>query len=144
MIHELVTSEDYRHVPTGTLSRLAQRIGKVFASASTWYRLVREHGWRRPRQRVHPATPKVGIRASRPNEIWHIDTSVLRLLDGSRAYLQAVIDNFSRRVLAWKVTGTFDPNATVGILLTAAKGIGGDKPLLLADGGVENFNGAVR
>ena len=143
VIHELVTSDDYRHVPTGTLSRLAQRIGKVFASASTWYRLVREHSWRRPRQRVHPAAPKVGIRAARPNEIWHIDTTVLRLLDGSRAYLQAVIDNFSRRVLAWKVTATFDPNATVGILLTAAKGIGDDKPLLLADGGVENFNGAV-
>ena len=143
VIHELVTSDDYRHVPTGTLARLAQRIGKVFASASTWYRLVREHRWRRPRQRVHPAAPKVGSRAARPNEIWHIDTSVLRLLDGSRAYLQAVIDNFSRRVLAWKVSGTFDPNATVEVLLTAAQGIGGDNPLLLADGGVENFNGAV-
>jgi len=143
VIQELVMSDDYRHVPTGTLARLAQRIGKVFASASTWYRLVREHQWRRPRQRVHPASPKVGIRAARPNEIWHIDTSVLRLLDGSRAYLQAVIDNFSRRVLAWKVTGTFDPNATVDILLTAAKGVSGDKPMLVADGGVENFNGAV-
>lgn len=138
-----MNSDDYRHVPTGRLARLAQRIGKVFASASTWYRLVREHRWRRPRQRVHPAAPKVGIRAARPNEIWHIDTSVLRLRDGSRAYLQAVIDNFSRRVLAWKFSGTFDPNATVEILLTAAQGIGGDKPLLLADGGVENFNGAV-
>jgi len=31
----------------------------------------------------------------------------------------------------------------VEVLLTAAKGIGGDKPLLPADGGVENFNGAV-
>jgi putative transposase len=143
MIHELVTSDDYRHVPTGTLARLAQRLGKVFASASTWYRLVREHRWRRPRQRVHPAAPKVGIRAVRPNEIWHIDTSVLRLLDGSRAHLQAVIDNFSRRVLAWKVSGSFDPNATVEILLTAAKGVSGGKPTLFVDGGVENFNGAV-
>jgi len=143
VIHELVTSDDYRHVPTGTLARLAQRIAKVYASASTWCRLVREHRWRRPRQRVHPAAPKVGIRAARPNEIWHIDTSVLRLLDGSRAYLQAVIDNFSRRVLAWNVSASFDPNATAGLLLTAAKGISGDKPLLLADGGVENFNGAV-
>ena len=143
MIHELVTSDDYRHVPTGTLARLAQRISKVFASASTWYRLVREHRWRRPRQRVHPATPKVGIRAARPNEIRHIDTSVLRLLDGSRAYLQAVIDNFSRRVLAWKVSGSFDPNATVAILLTAAKGVSGGKPTLFVDGAVENFNGAV-
>jgi hypothetical protein len=40
VIRELVTSEDYRHVPTGTLARLAQRLGKVFASASTWYRPV--------------------------------------------------------------------------------------------------------
>ena len=39
-IQELVTSEEYRHVPTGTLARLAQRLGKVFASASTWYRRV--------------------------------------------------------------------------------------------------------
>ena len=143
VIHELVTSDDYRHVPTGTLARLAQRIGKVFASASTWYRLVREHQWRRPRQRVHPAAPKVGIRAVRPNEIWHMDTTLIRLLDGSRVYLQAVIDNFSRRILAWKVSPTFNPLATVEILLTAAKGVGSDKPLLLVDGGVENFNGAV-
>src|SRR4051812_47665000 len=55
----------------------------------------------RPRQRVHPVKPKVGIRAARANEIWHIDTTVIRLLDGSRVYLRAVIDNFSRRILAW-------------------------------------------
>ena len=34
-IRDMVTSDEYRHVPTGTLARLAQRIGKVFASAST-------------------------------------------------------------------------------------------------------------
>jgi hypothetical protein len=143
VIHELVTSEEYRHVPTGTLARLAQRLGKVFASASTWYRLVREHQWRRPRQRVHPAKPKVGIRASNPNAIWHIDTTLIRLLDGSRAYLHAVVDNFSRRILAWKLAGTFDPSATAEILLAASKGVVSGKPLVLADGGVENVNGAV-
>jgi len=143
VIHELVTSDEYRHVPTGTLARLAQRLGKVCASASTWYRLVREHQWRRPRQRVHPAKPKVGIRASRPNEIWHVDTTLIRLLDGSRAYLHAVVDNFSRRILAWKVAGTFNPIATAEILLAASKGVTSGKPLLVADGGVENFNSAV-
>jgi putative transposase len=143
VIQELVTSQEYRHVPTGTLARLAQRLGKVFASASTWYRLVRDHQWRRPRQRVYPTKPKVGIRASQANEVWHVDTTLLRLLDGSRAYLHAVVDNFSRRILAWKVAGTFDPSATAEILLTAAKGVVSAKPLLLADGGIENFNGAV-
>ena len=142
-IHELVTSDEYRHVPTGTLAWLAQRIGKVFASASTWYRLVRDNKWRRPRQRVHPAAPKVGIRASRPNQIWHIDTTLIRLLDGSRAYLHAVIDNFSRRILGWKVTSTFVPGATAEILLVASKGVDHGTPTLLTDGGVENFNGAV-
>ena len=143
VIQDLVTSDEYRHVPTGTLARLAQRLGKVFASASTWYRLVRDQKWRRPRQRIHPAKPKIGIRASCPNEIWHIDTTLIRLLDGSRAYLHAVLDNFSRRVLAWKVTGTFDPAATAEILLAASKGVDHGLPTVLTDGGVENFNGAV-
>jgi hypothetical protein len=43
----MVTSPEYRHVPTGTLAVLAQRLGTVSASPSTWYRLVRKYGWRR-------------------------------------------------------------------------------------------------
>ena len=54
-IHELVISHEYRHVPTGTLALLAQRLGKVFASPSTWYRLIRDHQWRRPRHREEAA-----------------------------------------------------------------------------------------
>lgn len=142
-IKQMVTSQAYRHVPTGTLALLAQRLGKVFASAATWYHLVRKHQWRRPRRRLHPSKPKVGIRASAPNEIWHVDTTLLRLLDGSRAYLHAVIDNFSRRILAWKVSATFDPAVTAELLLDASRGLVREKPTLLADGGVENHNQAV-
>ena len=142
-IKELVTSEEYRHVPTGTLALLAQRLGQVFASSSTWYRLVRIYKWRRPRGRVHPAKPKIGIRALSPNEIWHVDITVIRLLNGSRVYLQAVIDNFSRRILAWKASETFDPTATARLLIDASKRLLDEKPTLLADGGVENFNSAV-
>src|SRR5262249_58782573 len=39
-IKEMATSEEYRHVPTGTLALLAQRLGKVFASRTTPYRLL--------------------------------------------------------------------------------------------------------
>ena len=48
-IKDMVTAVEYRHVPTGTLAVLAQRLGKVCASPSTWYTLVRKFGWRRPR-----------------------------------------------------------------------------------------------
>jgi len=43
-IHDMVTSPEYRHVPTGTLAVLAQRLGKVLASASTWHSLARKFG----------------------------------------------------------------------------------------------------
>ena len=82
-IQDMVTAQEYRHVPTSTLAVLAQRLGRVFASASTWCRLVRVRGWRRPRTRVHPAKPKVGLRATMPNQYWHVDTTVIRLLDGT-------------------------------------------------------------
>jgi transposase InsO family protein len=127
-IREMVTSPEYRHVPTGTLALLAQRMGRVLASATTWHRLVREHGWRRPRLRVHPAKPKVGIRAEKPNEIWHIDMTIIRLVDGTKAYLHAVIDNFSRRILSWRVGASFDTGNTVSVLLEASQAsVGSDE-----------------
>ncbi len=102
-IKAMLESPEYRYIPTGRLALLAQRLGKVFAAPATWYRLVRDHGWRRPRTRVHPATPKIGLRATKANEYWHIDTTLLKLLDGTKVYLHAVIDNFSHKILAWRV-----------------------------------------
>jgi hypothetical protein len=139
LIGEMVTSPEYRHVPTGTLAVLAQRLGRVWASPSTWYQLVRKFDWRRPRLRVHPAKPKVGLRTTRADAMWHIDTTVIRLLDGTRAYLHAVIDNFSRRILAWHVADAFTPGSSVAVLLEAAlefPGFSGQR-LTSAEGGAD-------
>jgi len=83
-----------------------------------------------------------GLRTSAPDEIWHIDTTVIRLLDGTRAYLHAVIDNFSRRILAWRVADTFGPVNSVAVLLEASRGAtrSASAPVVLADSGVENVN----
>ena len=131
-------------MPTGRLSVLAQRMGKVFASTTTWYRLVKERGWRRPRHRGHSTKPRQGIRASKPNELWHIDATVIRLLDGTRIYLSAVIDNYSRRILAWRVGDRLSGASSVEVLVAAAAELeGGQTPRLLADAGPENLNRAV-
>ena len=60
-IKEMVESPEYRHVPTGRLAILAQRLGRVFAAPATWYRLVRERGWRRP---PHTGPPREAQRWS--------------------------------------------------------------------------------
>ena len=144
-IREMVESPEYRHVPTGRLAILAQRLGRVFAAPGTWYRLIRKRGWGRPRTRVHPAKPTQGVRAPAPDELWHVDTTVIRLLDGTKVYLHAVIDNFSRRILAWRVTDTFAVATTVAILRDAVEGAvtRQDSPTVVADSGVENVNADV-
>jgi putative transposase len=43
-IHDLATDPDYRHIPASGLAMLAQRLGRVFASATTWSQLIRERG----------------------------------------------------------------------------------------------------
>jgi transposase InsO family protein len=77
--------------------------------------------------------------------MWHIDTTVIRLLDGTRAYLHAVIDNFSRRILAWRVVDTFAPMNSVAVLLEATRNAtqSASIPVVLADAGVENVNAPV-
>ncbi len=144
-IKTMVMSAEYRHVSTGRLAILAQRLGRVFAAPATWYKLVRVRGWRRPRMRVHPQRPKEGVRATGPDELWHIDTTVIRLIDGTKVYLHAVLDNFSRRILAWRVTERFEFARTVAILQEAARGAVSteDLPTPVADGGVENVNAGV-
>jgi transposase InsO family protein len=112
---------------------------------SSTRRLIHERGWIRPRHRGYPAKPKEGIRASRPNEYWHVDVTVIKLLDGTRTYLHAVIDNFSRRILSWKLVRHLEPQTTCQILLEAAKKLpkNDDGVTVIADSGVENVNDEV-
>jgi putative transposase len=84
---------------------------------------------------VHPAKPKVGLRTTAPDKMWHIDTTVIRLLDATRAYMHAVIDNFSRRILAWRVAETFAAVNSVAVLLEAIESAprSARAPVVLAD-----------
>jgi putative transposase len=149
-IKDMVLDPGLRHMPLRTLSLFAQRAGKVYVSVTTWARLVRMHGWRRPRMRVHPAKPTLGVRASRPNEYWHIDVTILKLLDGTKTFLHAVIDNYSRKILAWTLAPRLDPVTTCQVLVAAGQHLGENArapadgcPTVVADSGIENVNSAV-
>jgi putative transposase len=122
-MQEMVESSDHRQMSLRALALHAQRIGKVFASPSTWYVLARKAGWRRARNRVYSPKPKVGIRASAPNELLHLDVTIIKLLDGTRTYLHAVIDNYSRRILSWALEDRLGSGATCQILSEAASQI---------------------
>ena len=56
-----------------------------------------------------------------------------------------MIDNFSRRILAWRVADTFALVNSVAVLLAASQGATPSEtaPVVLADAGVENVNAQV-
>ena len=131
-MQEMVESSHNRHMSLRGLALHAQRIGKVIASPSTWYRFARNSGWKRPRSRVYPAKPKIGIRAKAPGELLHLDVTTIKLLDGTRAYLHAVIDNYSRKILSWTLEDRLGSGATCRILREAASQIVAARSLQLS------------
>lgn len=55
------------------------------------------------------------VEASKPNQIWSADITYIRLLHGF-VYLVAVLDWYSRYVLAWAVSTTMESDFCVGAL----------------------------
>jgi transposase InsO family protein len=74
-----------------------------------------------------------------------LDVTIIRLLDGTRTYLHAVIDNFSRRILSWALEDRLGSGATCRVLQEAASQISADTrdPIVVADSGSENVNREV-
>ncbi len=144
-MRRMVESDGHRHMSLRALALHAQRIRKVIASPSTWYRLVRTAGWKRPRIRVYPAKPKIGIRSKTPGELLHLDVTIIRLLDGTRAYLHAIIDNYSRRILSWTLEERLGSGGTCRRLREAVVQLNDcpEQAIVIADSGSENVNGAV-
>jgi putative transposase len=144
-MREMIMSAEYCHFSLTSLALLAQRLGKVFAAPATWARMARERGWRRPRMRRYPERSRYGIRASRPGEYVHLDVTILKLLDGTRTYVHAVMDNLSRKILAFSVADKLMPSNTCLVLREAARVIGSAAeppvvPAVVLDSGVENIN----
>ena len=136
---------DHRHMSLRALALHAQRIGEVIASPSTWYRMSTKLGWGRPRRRLYPDKPKVGVRASAPGELLHLDVTIIRLLEGTRAYLHAAIDNYSRRILSWSLEDRLGSGGTCRLLRGAARQLRGRALVttVVADSGSENVNSEV-
>jgi len=61
---------------------------------------------RHPDHRVYPYLLR-GIVVSRPNQVWSTDITYIRLARGF-VYLVAIIDWYSRRVLAWRISNSLD------------------------------------
>jgi putative transposase len=80
-----------------------------------------------PGHKVYPYLLR-NFAITRPNQVWSTDITYIRLTHGF-AYLVAIIDWYSRKVLAWRVSNTIDTSFCIDCLEDA-----------LAQGTPEIFN----
>ena len=59
-----------------------------------------------PQHKVYPYLLR-GVVVTKPNQVWSTDITYIRLAHGF-AYLVAVIDWYSRKVLSWRISNTLD------------------------------------
>ena len=132
-----LTSPKYQHIPISRIYLVAQRENKLFCSLNTWYKYNTIFEWRHFIPLKYKRKKKPGLKASRPNEYWHIDVSVIELIDGKKVYLQAIIDNFSRYIVNWQVTENISLKNTFD-LINKSELLCSESTNIISDQGSEN------
>jgi putative transposase len=75
-----------------------------------------------PQHKIYPYLLR-GVEISRPNQVWSSDITYIRLPRGF-VYLVAIIDWYSRKVLAWRLSNTMDAGFCVDCLEEAIQRYG--------------------
>jgi transposase InsO family protein len=120
---------------------LADRVG-VSAAESSVYRLLRAHGLlpRRAPER-EPAAKEWRRRTKRPNELWQSDATRFLVPGWGHYWLVSVLDDYSRKILAWELVKDVQTPSLVGAIQQAVEwcGLGRapklERPTLLTDNG---------
>jgi putative transposase len=142
LIKETLTSNDYIHWPVASIAYYFQRQNLLHASVNTWYKYSKLLGIKR--RRFKKSIKKTGIVSTRPNEYWHIDITYFTTLDGVKHSIYFLSDNFSRKILAWRlateVSWLYVKECIEDAYTIASKM---EKPInlvIVADGGPENIH----
>jgi putative transposase len=111
-------------------------------SESTVYRLLKGAGLIKPREeKTFPAGPEFTIQTRRVNQMWQTDATFLLVKNWGWYYLISVLDDYSRRILSWRLQSRMDADAFSEVVELACEATGVDRvpvrrrPSLLSDRG---------
>ncbi len=124
--------EQYTHRPFYGSRRMVVflRTGGHVVNRKRVQRLMREMGLAgmapgpatskpHPKHKIYPYLLR-GVAVTKPNQMWSTDLTYIRLARGF-AYLVAVIDWYSRRVLSWRISNSMDASFCVDCLEDALR-----------------------
>ncbi len=129
-----------RYWPISSIAFESLKDGSLPLSLNTWYKYSKRLGIARPRPNDRRKKRAEGIRAERPNQIWHADITRFVTIDNVAYFIYLVVDNFSRKILSWRISDKVSALIRRETIGEATKNSKNEEEhiLLITDGGPEN------
>lgn len=145
---EYMNNQRYKLWSIQSIWGRAVRDKSISMSLTTFYRYCRKLGVTEKRKLPKKPRKKKSVRASRPNETWHMDVSYFKTTDNIQYYIYAVIDNFSRKIVSYTLFKKLGGAIATQTLRKAVEmefntKIGNKNLELVVDGGSENNNETI-
>jgi putative transposase len=111
-------------------------------SESSVYRILKSEGLIKEVQlKTFPAGPEYRVKTTKPNQQWQTDATYLLVKNWGWYYLISVLDDFSRRILAWRLQPAMTAGDFSNVIEAAGESVGIDtiskehRPRLVTDNG---------
>jgi len=142
VIKNYMTHEIYKHWSKSSVYLKAIIDGNLLCGISTFYKYCSLLGFQnKPRRRKSDDYDP--IKTSKPNELWCVDVTIFKTVDGMKQYIHLLIDHYSKMILGYKIKSGSSGVAIKELLQNAYLKYKPDKVQLLSDGGSENVNTIV-
>ena len=115
VIKDYLLNDRFRNWSSLSTYYQALREKAVFIGLSTWYKYAKRLGLNRKFFKVRNKK-QIGIRASAPLQILHMDVTIFKPLDNTKIYIYFLVDNFSRSFLSWTADMKFSSSIALSIL----------------------------
>ena len=102
-LKEKLLDPSNQYWPISSIAFASLRNNTLPLSLNTWYKYAKRLGINRPRPSDRRKKRVEGIRAVSSNQIWHADITRFVTPDNLVHYIYLVVDNFSRKILSWRV-----------------------------------------
>jgi len=141
-IISLAKRKSLKHLSIKRLQLYAYRKGHIYCNYHTWRKYIKLYSLRDKSKKMKKYNKVKRRITSSSNQLWHIDITEFRSKSGAKIYLQALMDNYSRKILNWTLSLEKSANTTLKTL-EGVKTL--TRPsLLICDGGGENNNFKVK
>lgn len=156
VLKKFMQNKNFKHWSVASIWGKAFKEKKISMSRSSWYNYSKKLGLYSTREKRTKAKRKSGsVKATRPNEIYHMDVTHIKTFDNVKYYVYTVVDNYSRKIIAHTISRKLSGKIRLESLKTAIEKIFGvnlskkdfeesNNPNLnlelIVDGGIENNN----